>query len=135
MTRSEARDFALKIIFSYPFHDDMPLQDYLNQCYDNLTDLKITENNKQYIESVTQKCFENVSQIDDVIGNSLKNWKLERISKVNRAILRLAVTEIKYFDDIPEKVSINEAIELAKPYGEDESPSFINGVLANIIKD
>ncbi len=134
MTRSEARDFAFKIIFSYPFHDEMSLKDYTEQCYLNLTDLKVTDNNKQYIEAITQKCFENVSDIDSIISNSLKNWKIERISRVNRALLRLAVTEIRYFDDIPEKVSINEAIELAKPYGDDESPSFINGVLANIIK-
>ncbi len=134
MTRSEARDFAFKIIFSYPFHEEMTLQAYTEQCYANLTDLKINDNNRQYIEGVTNKCFENLDDIDELISSSLKNWKIERISGVNRALLRLAVTEIKYFDDIPDKVSINEAVELAKPYGDDDSPSFVNGVLGNIIK-
>lgn len=133
MTRSEARDFTFKIIFSYPFHKELSLDEYINVEYENNTDLDIDKNNKTYIESTAADCFGNLALIDEKIAGSLKNWKIERISAVNKAILRLAITEILYSDDVPDKVAINEAIELAKPYGDDESPAFINGVLANFI--
>ena len=69
-----------------------------------------------------------------MIKSHLKDWSFERISKIDLAILRLAIYEIKYREDIPCKVSVNEAVELAKIFGEDSSPAFINGVLAEILK-
>ena len=74
-----------------------------------------------------------MDEIDKIILSKLKNWSISRIAKIDLAILRLAIYEIKYVDSIPEKVSINEAVELAKMYGNNDSKSFVNGVLAKVI--
>ena len=87
-----------------------------------------------YVEKVFLGVFENLSQIDEKISENLKGWKLSRISKVSLAILRLAVFEMLFFDDIPFGVSINEAVELAKKYSTQEDASFINGVLGALSK-
>ena len=92
-----------------------------------------TADDEDYFTNITTTCFENVTDIDDKISSSLKNWTIDRISKVNLSILRLAVCEIMYIEDIPFQVSINEAVELAKKYSDDDAPSFVNGVLASII--
>ena len=89
----------------------------------------------EYIKSISKGVSEKVSELDEAISKHLKGWKMERICKTDLAILRLAIYEILYRDDIPYKVSVNEAVELAKSFGEDSSPSFINGVLAGIVKD
>lgn len=78
---------------------------------------------------------ENEEKIDNMILAKLKNWSIERIFKIDLAILRLAVYELNFMDAIPPKVAINEAVELAKKYGNDASSNFVNGVLREIIKD
>jgi len=85
-----------------------------------------------YIRKKTEDIFTQIEQIDEIIASISSGWKLNRLGKAELAILRLAVYEIKYDKDIPEKVAINEAIELAKRYGSEQSPKFINGVLAKI---
>ena len=76
-----------------------------------------------------------LQELDDTIAKRLKGWKLGRISRVSHALLRLAVCEMLYFDDIPTGASINEAVELAKLYGDEDAPKFINGVLGSIARD
>jgi transcription antitermination factor NusB len=78
---------------------------------------------------------ENIKCLDSMIRRSSKNWRLERMSVVDRSILRLASYEILFMDDIPYKVSIDEAVELGKKFGTEESGGFINGVLDNILKN
>ena len=78
---------------------------------------------------------DNIKNIDDIILSKLKNWSLDRIAKIDLAILRLAIYEILYVDSIPDKVSANEAVELAKTYGNNDSKSFVNGVIAKVIED
>ena len=75
-----------------------------------------------------------MESINNAISSKLKKWSIDRLSKVDLSILQLAVFEILYIDDIPSKVSVNEAVNLAKKYGENNSPSFINGVLGSILK-
>ena len=133
MSRKTARESAFKAIFEIPFHINETPADIINFgiSYD---EYKL--NNKSdadYFTNITTTCFENVTDIDDKISSSLKNWTIDRISKVNLSILRLAVCEIMYIEDIPFQVSINEAVELAKKYSDDDAPSFVNGVLASII--
>lgn len=133
MSRKTARESAFKAIFEIPFHINETPADIINFgiSYD---EYKL--NNKSdadYFTNITTTCFENVKDIDDKISSSLKNWTIDRISKVNLSILRLAVCEIMYIEDIPFQVSINEAVELAKKYSDDDAPSFVNGVLASII--
>ena len=88
------------------------------------------------VEELTERLFDIVDKlgsIDAGLNTAISGWKLNRIGKVDITILRLAVYEMKYDDTIPVKVSVNEAVELAKKYGGDSSPSFINGVLARMI--
>ena len=77
----------------------------------------------------------NIDDVDKVILKNLKNWSFERIAKIDLAILRLAIYEMNYIDNIPLKVSANEAVELAKIYGNTDSKSFVNGLLAKVIEE
>ena len=90
---------------------------------------------KEYIEEVTKGVIKNIEKIDEIILNNLKNWNIARIAKIDLAILRLAIYEMNYIDNIPLKVSANEAVELAKTYGNSDSKSFVNGLLAKVIED
>ena len=90
------------------------------------------EETNEFLESLVVGFVENKEAIDEAIRQNLKKWKLERISIVDRSILRVAVYEMKYMEEIPHNVTINEAIEIAKTFGDEESRRFINGVLSNI---
>lgn len=131
MSRKKARDNAFKCVYELEFGRDENIEKILENCYE--------ENNnkpdeKEYIESVLKGIKENLAEIDDIILSKLKNWSFDRIAKIDLAILRLAIYEIKYIEDIPEKVSANEAVELAKTYGNNDSKSFVNGVIAKVIE-
>ena len=90
---------------------------------------------KNYIEGVVKGIENNISDIEKKIAENLKkDWKIERISKINLVLLKLAIYEIIY-TETPYKVAINEAIEIAKKYGDDNSPNFVNGILASIVKE
>jgi N utilization substance protein B len=80
-----------------------------------------------------EQLLEKLDEIDAVINESVKGWKTSRMAKVDLTLLRLAVYEIRYEEDVPQGVAINEAVELAKKYGTDDSASFVNGVLAKIV--
>lgn len=131
MKRSAIRELTFKLLYSIEIQQD----DILEQIDLYIENSKIKdEETTKYIKEVTNGIKENNEEILNLISNNLKEeWKLERISKIDLAILKLAIYEIKY-TDIPYKVAINEAVELAKKYGEDTSSNFINGVLANVVK-
>ncbi len=131
MSRKKARDNAFKCIYELEFGKDENIEKILNNCYEE-NDNKPEE--KEYIDKVLKGVKENLVEIDEIILSKLKNWSLDRIAKIDLAILRLAIYEIKYMDDIPEKVSANEAVELAKLYGNNDSRAFINGVIAKVIE-
>lgn len=131
MSRKKARDNAFKCIYELEFGRDENIEKILNNCYEE-NDNKPEE--KEYISNVVKGVKENLAEIDNIILSKLKNWSLDRIAKIDLAILRLAIYEIKYVEDIPEKVSANEAVELAKTYGNNDSKSFINGVIAKVIE-
>ncbi len=153
MSRKLAREIAFKIVFSNNFQlDEMEVNNTEDsemarkvQLMENIIEDKnsaedtknvnddISEEDKKYISEVTQGVAEKKEELDEKIKPYLKGWTMDRIGKTDLAILRLAVYEIFYRDDIPYKVSINEAVELAKSFCDDSSPSFINGVLAGVI--
>lgn len=153
MSRKLAREIAFKIVFSNNFQfEDAEVNDVENteeirkvQLLENIIGDKnseedtknvnddISAEDKKYITEVTEGVAEKLEELDEKIKPYLKGWTMDRIGKTDLAILRLAVYEIFYRDDIPYKVSINEAVELAKSFCDDSSPSFINGVLAGII--
>ncbi len=132
MSRKNARENAFKCIYEYEFNKEKEIGKILELCYEenNCRDLE-----KEYIEEVTKGVVENIDDVDKVILKNLKNWSFERIAKIDLAILRLAIYEMNYIDNIPLKVSANEAVELAKTYGNTDSKSFVNGLLAKVIEE
>ena len=132
MNRSEIREQAFKLIYSLEIQKEEELQEKIDLYIETneITDKKAIE----YTQDAVLGIKKNEKDILEKIENNLKSdWKIDRISKIDLAILKLAIYEIKY-KDIPYKVVINEAVELAKRYGEDTSKNFVNGILASIIK-
>ncbi len=131
MGRKKARDNAFKCIYQLEFMGKEKKEEILEYCYlenDN------SEEEKEYIQDIFEKVCTNLENIDKIILENLKNWSISRIAKIDLAILRLAICEINYMKDIPVKVSANEAVELAKMYGNPDSKSFVNGVIAKVIE-
>ena len=131
MGRRNARKLAFYLLFLYDFVKDGNF-DEIKETFLTLNDEEITENDKNYILSKTEGTMKNLEEIDDLIGKYAKGWSVERMSKVDKAILRLATYEIKFAPDVPEGVAVNEAVELAKTYSSDEAPAFINGILGKL---
>ena len=134
MSRKLARESAFKLIYQIPFHGSLPISEVVENysvCADDYA--KLDENDLKYVDLCVNGCFDNIDEIDEKISSSLKNWTIARLSKVNLAILRLSLSEMD-FADVPYQVSINEAVELAKKFSDDDAPSFVNGVLAEVIK-
>ena len=131
MKRREAREIAFCLIFERSFMMDLSCKEIYNTALTYFDNNEIE--NEPYIYSTFNGTFENIEDIDLLIDSSASNWDGNRISRVSRAILRLATYEIKYADDIPDKIAVNEAVELAKKFDDEKAFSFINGVLAKIV--
>lgn len=133
MDRSAIRELAFKLIYSLEIQKTGDFKEAI-EIYFEANEIN-SSNAKNYIEDAVFGIQKNIDVIDGKIEENLKSdWKIERISKIDLSILRLAIYEIKY-KDVPFKVAINEAVELAKKYGEDSSKKFVNGVLASVVKD
>ncbi len=131
MTRSQLREHAFRIVFGVEFNDEIELQEQIDFYMDQR---EINEEvDREFIINRCLGVMEHLEIIDEVLNDKTTGWKTTRMNHVDLAILRLAYYEIKYDEDIPVKVAINEAIELAKKYSSDEGPSFINGVLAKLV--
>jgi len=128
MGRRAAREEAVKLLYQL----EIQKEDRDKQIEYTLNEGKFSEKEREYIADVVHGVFENVEYIDGVIEKYSKGWKLNRISKIDLSILRLSIYEMKFRNDIPYSVSINEAIELAKKYSAEESGAFINGILGRI---
>lgn len=131
MGRKKARDNAFKCIYELSF-DVNDVSTIIENSYIENENL---EDEKEYIEKVVNGVNDNLEKIDGIILSKLKNWTIDRIAKIDLAILRLAIYEILFLDDVPVKVTANEAVELAKNYGSNNSKSFINGVIAKVIEE
>ena len=131
MNRSSIREQAFKLLYSLEIQKDMNKEEQVD-LYLESNNIK-DEEAVSYIKDAIIGIETNKKDIDEKIIQNLKsNWKLERVSKIDLTILRLAIYEIKY-KELPYKVAINEAVELAKKYGEDTSKNFVNGILASIV--
>lgn len=130
MSRRKARDISFKCIYQLEYDT---LNDIDKLIGYNLDDENVLDDDLEYIKSVVTGVKDNLPELDKNIECNLKEWTIERISKVDLAILRLAIYEILYIPELSNKVSANEAVELAKTYCDDNSPKFINGVLASVI--
>ncbi len=131
MNRTAIRELTFKLLYSTQIQHDNSKEQvelFLENNEIEQTDVK------EYIQNVINGINENEGNIIKIISENLKNeWNIDRISKVNLALLKLSIYEILY-TETPYKVAINEAVELAKKYGEDSSSQFINGVLASVVK-
>ena len=132
MNRSLSRELVFKLLYELEVQKENQIEQ---------VDLYIENNDiqdkrvKDYIKEIVNGVKENKEKIESLISKNLKkDWSLDRISKVNLAILKLAIYDIEYMD-LPYKVGINEAVELAKKYGDDGSKQFVNGVLASVGKE
>lgn len=133
MGRRELREHIFKLLFMSDFNDGEEMNDQLAMYFDGLEVLK--ENDQEYMQSKYENIKAHLDEIDALLNEKSKGWKTSRMSKVDLSILRLAVYEIKFDEDVPVKVAINEAVEIAKSFGGDASASFVNGILGKIAKD
>ena len=131
MTRRELRENIFKMLFRVEFHDENEMNDQLTLFEEQLEGLKETD--LSYIKEKTKEIIGHLKEIDAEINEKASGWKTSRMGKVDLSIIRLAVYEIRFDEEVPEKVAINEAVELAKKFGTDDSPAFINGVLAKFV--
>lgn len=132
MNRRKSREIAMKLLFEMSINKEN--YDEIIENFKENTDIELNDVDFDYIERVLSGVLKNKDEIDSTIEKYLVKWTIDRLPKMNLAILRMASYELTFEEDIPEKVSINEAIELAKKYGDDNAPAFINAVLNNLIK-
>ncbi len=130
MTRREIREHIFLMLFRKDFHGENELGEQMELYISELETPTMQEYG--YLTSRFQAILEKLDEIDVILSEASSGWKLNRMGKVDLTILRLAVYELRFDEDIPDKVAINEAVELGKKFGGDESPSFINGVLAKL---
>lgn len=133
MQRTKMRELAFKLIYGLEMQKE---NDNFEQVDIYIETNEITdEKTIAYLKDVQSGLVENSDEINSLIENNLKeNWNLNRVSKVNLSLLKIAIYEMLY-KDVPYKVAINEVVELAKRYSDDSAPMFINGVLASIVKE
>ena len=133
MKRSAIRELAFRLIYSLEIQKSEELEEQI-ELYLECNELEEHEA-KEYIKDAVLGIKQNINEIQELIEKNLKaDWKLDRISKIDLSLLKLAIYEIKY-KKIPYKVAINESLELAKKYGEENSKNFVNGILASVVKE
>ena len=147
MTRREAREHCFKMLFCQDFYPaeeknaqlenyfDAPVEDVTNEdgVDEVLHEVSLTDEDKKYLEERVEKIMTCIPELDEKINTVAEGWKTNRMGTVELTILRLAVYEMKMDESIPVKVAINEAVELAKKFGGDDAPAFVNGILAKMV--
>jgi len=139
MSRRTSRKHSFIIAYQLEFHGtpDMPqiFELYLEEFINEENDASKSSTDSDFIKAQVYGISENLEYLDAVISRYITGWSFSRIAKIDLAILRLAIYELAFMPEIPTRVCINEAVELAKAYGDDDSPAFINGLLANVQKE
>lgn len=125
--RRKSREQAFIILFEKSFNADMTVDEIISIA----VEAEVISEDK-YTKKLVNTAEEHMEEIDSLIEKNLKGWTMSRISKVSLALIRMAISEIKYFEDVPTGVSINEAVEICKIYGSDEDKSFVNGLLGSV---
>ncbi len=133
MKRREQREQIFALLFRVEFNTPEEMDEQVSMYVDEMKEVEpLSEKDEDYIVGKYKKIADRIEEIDGILNEASQTWKTSRMSRVDLTVLRLAVYEMKFDEDIPEKVAINEAVELAKKYGGDESPAFVNGVLAHV---
>ena len=131
MTRRQQRENVFKLLFRIEFNDSHEMPDQVQLFFEDFE--KLQKRDKDEIEAKYDKIVAKLEDIDAIINEVSTGWKTSRMSKVDLTIIRLAVYEIKFDEDVPASVAINEAVEISKVFGGDDSPSFVNGILAKVV--
>lgn len=134
MSRREQREEIFKLLFRIPF--------YSKEEFENQLQLFLANNNKKidkdvctYIINKTEAVLEHIEEIDKIISSNTRGWSIDRLSKAVLAILRLGIYEVLYDEDIPERVAINEAVELSKRYADEDAFTFVNALLGKVVNE
>lgn len=147
MRRSELREHVLCSVFCLGFYPQEEREEQLVMYFEDMNRIKeeeeseivkplpAKEKDREYIETRVKDIFDKMDLLDEKIDEIATDWSIDRMGKVDLSIIRLAYYEMCYDESVPVKVAINEAVELAKKFGGDDSSSFINGVLAKLVKD
>lgn len=133
MNRRSLREQVFKLLFRVEFNSKEEMEEQCRLFLEH-EDMEISEADADHIVGKYAAIYDRLEQIDVMINEKAKGWSTDRMGKVDLTIIRLAVYEMKYDDTIPDGVAINEAVELAKKFGQDESSGFINGVLAKFVE-
>ena len=131
MSRREIREQIFKLLFRAEFYEKEEMSEQLSLFFEELDQRK--EKDTDYIQKKYEDIMAHLAEIDAMINEVAEGWKTSRMGKVDLTLIRLATYELKYEEDIPTGVAINEAVELAKSYGTDDSASFVNGILAKLV--
>lgn len=129
--RRKAREVVLEALYCYEIRGDTDISEIFPDCRDMHG---LDDGSARFAEALLRKTIENMEKLDSEIAAHIKNWDMNRLATVDKNIIRLGLSELFFFPDIPKKVSIDEAIELAKTYGSAESGRFVNGVLDAVSK-
>lgn len=130
MNRVKLRENTFKLLYCNDFHNRSEMPKQYDLFWEETPE--VSEEDRKFISNRVDAIAEKIDEIDEAINKAAVKWTTDRMSKVDLTILRLAYYEMKIYEDIPEKVAVDQAIELAKKYGTDDSPSFVNGVLAKL---
>lgn len=130
MTRRALRENIFKILFRVEFNSVGEMKEQINMAISTIEGIESSE--EEYIVDKTEKILSCIDEIDSIIVRISDGWSIERIGKAELAILRLAIYEMEYDSDVPYKVAINEAVELAKIYCTEDAKRFINGLLSKV---
>lgn len=138
LTRREIREKALQSLFQLSANEDLSKETAMEQAL--LNDQDETEEMEEviipeYLNQLVNGVVENQSMIDEKIKSHLKNWSMSRLAKTDLLVMRIAVYEMLFVEEVPDKVALNEALEVIKRYGDEQSSKFINGVLSNMVNE
>ncbi|MFG6383964.1 MAG: transcription antitermination factor NusB [Lachnospiraceae bacterium] len=131
MSRREIREQIFKLLFRAEFYKQEELSEQLQLFFEELDNRE--DKDAIYIQDKFEQILAHLTEIDGMINKVAQGWKTSRMGKVDLTLIRLAVYEMKYEEEVPIGVAINEAVELAKSYGSDDSASFVNGILAKLV--
>jgi N utilization substance protein B len=143
-TRRKGRELALQILYQLDVQDRLSDEQALALFWQNFARTaeegapaseELDGEDREFANQLVRGVRQHLDELDAAISRASRNWRLERMARVDRNLLRLAVFELKHAKDVPPKVAINEAIEIAKRYGTAESPAFVNGILDRCLED
>lgn len=140
LSRHKIREMALQALFPLDFNTDLSKEDAILHAIELDHQEMVSEDQSEfvpvYLDTLVGGVCAKKAELDETIGKHLKdNWTIQRISKMDLVILRIAIFEMRYVTDVPATVALNEAIELAKTFSDDRSRKFVNGVLSNVLKE